>query len=159
MWLCGHGAQPSDELTALIAQVERELEAALRSLEAEPLQTRLPKPSQLDELQSAWHQQAERIRELDTLLAQPTLAAAPAAAGGSTAERVSQSGQSRQQNLRQLQALRQQMHDDLLATLDSVRELITRIHLTKFTGASATRTAELIAQIATTVVAKTSSNI
>ena len=123
-------AQPCNELTAIISQVERELDAALRSLEAGSLQTRLPTPSQLEELQTAWQQQAVQIRELDALLA----------ADSSTAKGVAQ-----------LQALRQKMYEDLLATLGSVRDLITRIHLTKFTGTSANRTAELIAQIGTTV--------
>lgn len=40
---------------------------------------------------------------------------------------------------------------DLLATLAKIRELASLMHLAKFTGASAARAEELVAQIATAV--------
>ena len=43
------------------------------------------------------------------------------------------------------------MHQDLMGTLAWVRELVTMIHLAKYTGAPASRAAELVAQIAAAV--------
>ena len=43
------------------------------------------------------------------------------------------------------------MFDDLLATLAWVRELVTMIHLAKFSGSPASRAEELVSQIATAV--------
>ena len=43
------------------------------------------------------------------------------------------------------------MFDDLLATLAWVRELVTMIHLAKFSGAPASRAEELVSQIAAAV--------
>ncbi|MGD9856866.1 MAG: hypothetical protein AB7U20_18110 [Planctomycetaceae bacterium] len=43
------------------------------------------------------------------------------------------------------------MHDDLMSTLAWVRELVTMIHLAKYTGAPASRAEELVTQIAAAV--------
>jgi hypothetical protein len=43
------------------------------------------------------------------------------------------------------------MHADLVGTLAWVRELVTMIHLAKFSGAPAARAEELVAQIAAAV--------
>jgi hypothetical protein len=43
------------------------------------------------------------------------------------------------------------MHDDLMGTLAWVRELVSLIHLAKFTGAPPSRAEDLVAQIATSV--------
>jgi hypothetical protein len=43
------------------------------------------------------------------------------------------------------------MREELMGTLAWVRELVTMIHLAKFTGAPASRAEELVAQIAATV--------
>ena len=55
------------------------------------------------------------------------------------------------ENIRRLHQLRQRMFDDLLATLAWVRELVTMIHLAKFSGAPASRAEELVSQIAAAV--------
>jgi hypothetical protein len=50
-----------------------------------------------------------------------------------------------------LRELRDQLHRDLMNTLAWVRELATRIHLARYTGAPASRAEELVMQIATSV--------
>ena len=57
----------------------------------------------------------------------------------------------RRENIRQLAALRKQLHGDLIGTLAWVRELVTMIHLAKFSGAPPARAEELVAQIAAAV--------
>ncbi len=125
-------AAPSDELAAQMAQVETELGRALQSLNGDQNTALRPELDQIGELQSAWRRQAERVRELDRLLAQPAFV--ESAPGGSDTERATQCEQSRQQNLARLRAIRQRIHQDLLDTLAGVRELVTRIHLAKYTG-------------------------
>ena len=50
-----------------------------------------------------------------------------------------------------LAQVRRQTHADLMATLAWIRELVSMIHLAKFTGAPASRAEELVAQIAAAV--------
>ena len=66
-------------------------------------------------------------------------------------ERRRKSERGRLENIRRLRVLRQPMLDDLLATLAWVRELVTMIHLAKFSGAPASRAEELVSQIAAAV--------
>ncbi len=47
--------------------------------------------------------------------------------------------------------MRERTYQDLIATLAWVRELVSMIHLAKFTGAPASRAEELVAQIAAAV--------
>ena len=47
--------------------------------------------------------------------------------------------------------MRVRLYDDLMGTLAWVRELVSMIHLAKFTGAPASRADELITQIAAAV--------
>ena len=53
--------------------------------------------------------------------------------------------------MRRLQELRGRLLDDLLGTLAWVRELVTMIHLAKFSGAPASGAEELVSQIAAAV--------
>jgi hypothetical protein len=111
----------------------------------------------LDELRTAWRSQADRVRELDRFLAKPdfmtlgTRAADTTNESAAPCDRRSESERGRLENIRQLHALRQRMFDDLLGTLAWVRELVTMIHLAKFSGAPASRAEELVAQIAAAV--------
>ena len=57
----------------------------------------------------------------------------------------------RQENLRKLKSIRDRLHNDLVTTLCWVRELVTMIHLAKYTGAPASRAEELVKQIAASV--------
>jgi hypothetical protein len=57
----------------------------------------------------------------------------------------------RRQNIERLREVRGRAFDDLMGSLAWVRELVSMIHLAKFTGAPASRAEELVAQIAAAV--------
>jgi hypothetical protein len=146
---------PADEMAAAIRQVDEELEAALSSLDGWAEDVLAREKDRIHELRSAWTAQAKRIREMDRLLALPEYAGdGPAFAGPlSTAadERLRRSRDVRRQNVERLRAVRQRAYDDLMGTLAWVRELVSMIHLAKFTGEPASRAEELVAQIAAAV--------
>ena len=153
----------ADEMAAAIAQVELELEAALSSLDGWAESALAAQADRLAELCHALRAQAGRIREMDRLLgataAEPpaaknspqpvTTAGSPAA--GDALERWQKSRHARATNLSRLAQVRRQTHADLMATLAWIRELVSMIHLAKFTGAPASRAEELVAQIAAAV--------
>ena len=162
---------PSDEIARAIAQVDAELDAALSSLDGWAEDVLARELDRIQELRSAWNAQAARIREMDRLLSQPEFAEpgpdvsapddSPPARRDSDAprtqhspdliERRRQSEQARQKNIDRLRQVRRQAYDDLMGTLAWVRELVSMIHLAKFTGAPASRAEELVAQIAAAV--------
>ena len=153
----------SDEMTRAIAQVDAELDAALSSLDGWAEDVLARETDRIQELRSAWNGQAARIREMDRLLAQPesasqatptgTACKAPLTTVNATdlIDRRRQSELSRQKNIDRLRQVRHQAYDDLMGTLAWVRELVSMIHLAKFTGAPASRAEELVAQIAAAV--------
>lgn len=163
----------SDGMSAAISQVEAELDAALRSLDGWAEGPLAQEYERLSELRTAWHLQAERVRELDRLLRQPefgsdvtwkvetpsTRLSSPKSkpefstdfGQPSDNERILHSEQARHENIQRLREVRRQLHDDLMGTLAWVRELVTMIHLAKFTGAPPSRAEELVAQIAASV--------
>ncbi|HUY91753.1 MAG TPA: hypothetical protein VMV10_23625 [Pirellulales bacterium] len=147
-------AEPIDGMAAAIAQVEIELDAALSSLDGWAESVLAREKDRLGELRGALASQAARIREMDALVAgfddegEPALALAPA---GPSNDRCQQSEQARRQNLARLRGVRRRAYDDLMGTLAWVRELVSMIHLAKFTGAPASRAEELVAQIAAAV--------
>src|SRR5207253_7398451 len=61
-----------DSLAAAIGQVEAELDAALRGLDGWAEDVLNSEQHRLEELRVAWKAQADRIRELDRLLAAPS---------------------------------------------------------------------------------------
>jgi hypothetical protein len=65
--------------------------------------------------------------------------------------RLEHSQEACQQNIERLRQVRQRTYEDLLSNLAWVRELVSMIHLAKFTGAPASRAEELVAQIAAAV--------
>lgn len=145
-----------DELARIIAQVDAELEGAWQSLGGWAEEVLARERDRLQELRHAWTAQADRIREMDRLLQRPEytesahpLLDRPAGADGS--ERMRHSQQVIQQNIQRLKQVREQALSDLLGTLAWVRELVSMIHLAKFTGAPAARAEELVAQIAAAV--------
>jgi hypothetical protein len=146
-----------DSLARAIQQVEAELDAALGSLDGWAEEALADEDPRLQELRSAWRTQADRIRELDALLAASKLqtgdplALEAAATSAAASDRRLRSDQARGENLRRLHELRGRLLDDLLGTLAWVRELVTMIHLAKFSGAPASRAEELVAQIAAAV--------
>src|SRR5687768_10428214 len=65
-------APPADELSAAIQQVEAELALALRTLDGWSDAALAREQGRFAELRNAWNAQADKIRELDQLLQQPT---------------------------------------------------------------------------------------
>lgn len=140
-----------DSLSSAISQVELELDAALGGLDGWAEDVLSSEQHRLEELRLAWKAQADRIREIDRLLAEPATRDDSLAEVAQELTSVRQSEQARQGNIQQLRALRNRMHSDLVGTLAWVRELVTMIHLAKFSGAPAARAEELVAQIAAAV--------
>jgi hypothetical protein len=143
-----------DAMSEAIRQVEAELETALASLDgwAEGILGR--EADRFRELSTAWHAQAGRIREMDRLLAR----AEPidrdpvrSASGLEASDRCRRSERARRANLGRLRQVRGRAYEDLMGMLAWVRELVSMIHLAKFTGAPASRAEELVAQIAAAV--------
>lgn len=136
-----------DELAQAIHQVEAELELALSNLDGWAEAALVREADRIAELKAAWRAQAQRLRELDEVLRQlEALASAPPASP--VAER---SAALQRQNLERLQSLRRRGHEDLIASLESVRALASSIHVAKFTGAPLPRAEELVAEIAAAV--------
>jgi hypothetical protein len=144
-------AAERDALGSAIEQVEAELDAALQGLDGWAEDVLNCEARRLTELRSAWRQQAERIRQLDRLLDESATPDDPLAFAAADVGQVRHSEEVRRENIRQLAALRKQLHGDLIGTLAWVRELVTMIHLAKFSGAPAARAEELVAQIAAAV--------
>ena len=169
--------EPRDPMAGAIAQVEAELDAALSRLDGWAEDVLARETDRIAELRAAWNSQATRIREMDQLLAEPGFADAvhpvsphstsssgsgeggatepTSLAGGPAAQesndRCRQSLQARQQNIERLRAVRHRAYEELMGTLAWVRELVSMIHLAKFTGAPPSRAEELVAQIAAAV--------
>ena len=144
--------ESGDELWAAIRQVETELDLALASLSGWSDAVIAREQHRFEELRAAWHAQADKIRELDRLL----LSMSPSRAEGHVgmqhaSERVAASYRARQANIDRLQKLRDRYYADLMSTLASVRELVTMIHLARYTDAPASRAEELVMQIATSI--------
>jgi hypothetical protein len=162
---------PEDDMSVAIAQVDAELEAALNSLDGWAEDVLARERDRIRELRDAWNAQANRVREMDCLLAvlTPTLAPAPTlldqsesrvgvgarteiiADPSAAKKRLVHSQQACEQNIERLRLVRQRTYVDLLSNLAWVRELVSMIHLAKFTGAPASRAEELVTQIAAAV--------
>jgi hypothetical protein len=146
-----------DELSAAISRVDAELSAALGGLDgwAEEVLTR--EKDRLRDLSAAWLAQARRIREMDRILSQPEYAEEdrpdlpPTSCTSPAGDRLHNFRQARRQNVERLRGLRRRAYDDLMGSLAWVRELVSMIHLAKFSGAPAARAEELVAQIAAAV--------
>jgi hypothetical protein len=146
-------AAPSDDLARTIAQVDAELESAVQSLDGWAGGVLAREQDRLHELRTAWSAQAQRIREMDRLLRRTDYGAPPPADVDDLlrSERLLSSQQAIRQNLERLRQVRARTMQDLLETLAWVRELVSMIHLARFTGAPAARAEELVAQIAAAV--------
>jgi hypothetical protein len=144
-------APPADELAAAIRRVDAELDEALNSLDGWAEDVLAREKVRIRDLRSAWLAQAERIREMDRVLALPEFAADDAPDPPAADDRLRTSRQARRQNVERLRRLRRRAHDDLAGSLAWVRELVSMIHLAKFSGAPAARAEELVAQIAAAV--------
>ncbi len=143
-----------DAMFQAISRVEAELETALASLDGWVEDVLAHEAGRFHELSTAWRAQAERIREMDRLLAKTESAdrqAASDAAGEGASDRYRHSEHTRRANLARLREVRNQAFEDLMGTLAWVRELVSMIHLAKFTGAPASRAEELVAQVAAAI--------
>lgn len=142
-----------DEMTGAIAQVDAELDTAFSSLDGWAENVLAREKDRLAELRSALVAQAARIRDMDALIVRTD--SEPAAeehqAGALLVDRRLLSEQARRKNHERLREVRRRAYDDLMGTLAWIRELVSMIHLAKFTGAPASRAEELVAQIAAAV--------
>jgi len=151
---------PTDDMANLIVKVESELEQALQSLDGWEEKTLADEQARITELRKAWRRQADSIRELDRLVENSDESNADLVSGNASVTEASMtSNQSmssvrelgRRENIEKLKRVRQQLFDDLTATLAWVRELVTMIHLARYSGAPASRAVELVQQIAAAV--------
>lgn len=145
-----------DEMADVIAQVDAELDAAFSSLDGWAENVLAREKDRLVELRSALACQAARIREMDALMERTDAGAGDFGCDETAGEprlvdRRRLSEQARRKNLRRLREVRRRSYDDLMGTLAWIRELVSMIHLAKFTGAPASRAEELVAQIAAAV--------
>jgi hypothetical protein len=143
--------EPRDELDEAIARVEAELDAAFSSLDGWAEDVLAHEAGRLRELRTALTAQAARIREMDRLLDVDGAAPDGPIDEAEPGDRRSRSERARRANFDRLRRVRRHAHDDMMATLAWVRELVSMIHLAKFTGAPASRAGELVAQIAAAV--------
>ncbi len=144
-------AQPTDELSTKIAEVERELDAAFSSLDGWAEEALASERDRFIELRAAWNSQANRVREMDVLLAGSPVSEELRDDADTPSGRIHQSEQARRDNFVRLHQVREQAYEDLTASLARVRELVSLIHLAKFTGAPASRTEQLVLEIAASV--------
>jgi hypothetical protein len=148
-----------DEMDRAIEQVDADLSQALSSLEGWAGGALAGEAQRIGELRHAWSALADRIREMDRLLTTPEARSEIAVTPDSGLEAIStdvklrlqRSQEVRRENLERLKRVRRRSYEDLMGTLAWVRELVSMIHLAKFTGAPASRAQELVAQIAAAV--------
>lgn len=150
------GPTATDEMAAAIARVDVELDTALSSLDGWAENVLAREKDRLVDLRAALASQAARIREMDVLIARTdgdagVTSETRAPSGQLVVDRRALSEQARRKNLERLLEVRRRSYDDLMGTLAWIRELVSMIHLAKFTGAPASRAEELVAQIAAAV--------
>jgi len=155
-----------DAMSQFINQVERELDRAMQSLHGWAEDLFSSEQPRIMELKTTLRNQADRIRELNDLLTTNSIGVTSisftdpeTSTVSNTAETTSVQGSDSQQhrwasrektrleNIGQLRQVRDQLDEDLMTTLAWVRELVTMIHLAKYTGAPASRAAEILRQI------------
>jgi hypothetical protein len=151
---------PADDMAAAIAEAEAELESGLAGLEGWADEALARQEKRLRDLPAVWSLQAERVRAMDQLLALPDGAPAPCNDAITTpeiagevrtpgvSERLRHSLEVRRQNRERLRRVRQGAYEDLMGSLALVRELVSVLHLARFTGAPPARAEELLAQVA-----------
>jgi hypothetical protein len=130
--------------------VDADLRGAWHSLDGWAEDVLAREKDRLGELRRVWSAQAERIRAMDRILERsPDNPLTPSA--GVLAQRLQVSQNVIAQNRERLRQIRERTYQDLVGSLAWVRELVSLIHLAKFTGAPAARAEELIAQVAAAV--------
>jgi hypothetical protein len=144
-------SSPADELSEMIAEVERELDVVFSGLDGWAEEVLSRERERIDELRTAWNAQAARIREIDAILAKSPQAEPAAGNRAAPTDAAERSARARRENFLRLQQVRTMAHQDLTTTLARVRELVSLIHLAKYTGAPASRAEQLVVEIAASV--------
>jgi len=151
-------APPVDEISGKIAEVERELDTAFSSLDGWAEDALSRERDRIVELRCAWNSQADRIRAMDDLLRDSDASTQPGDEQDRLDDRqdqprdpIHQSERARRDNFERLHQVRDRAYKDLTTTLARVLELVSLIHLAKFTGAPASRAEQLVVEIAASV--------
>jgi hypothetical protein len=147
---------PADELAKAIAQVETELNAALRSLGDWADWAWHGRANRTRELCQQWRTRAARIREMDRLLALPEYtvpndaiqAERPTVRDGiSKPDGLDRGADALCQVVERLRQVRDHAYEELIVSLARVRQVAAMLHLARFTGGPPARVAELLAEI------------
>jgi hypothetical protein len=142
---------PTDELSHRIVAVERELDAAFTSLDGWAVDALTCERERIDELRTAWNSQSARIRAMDQLLTNSQVAWSADVEQSTTDDLIGHSERARRENFAKLHQVRNRAFTDLTTSLARVRELVSLIHLAKFTGAPGSRAEQLVIEIAASV--------
>lgn len=137
---------PDDEMATAIERVGRELATAFSDIDGWAGEALAGATARLPELRRALDAQAHRVRDIDRVLREAAENGSPPAAG-----RAAKSETSRRENVARLRETRERTREDLMGTLAWIRELVSMIHLARFTGAPPSRAEELVRQIADAV--------
>ncbi len=143
-----------DNLDNLVSQVEEELDEALAGIDRIGDKSLVGQLARLTDLRQAWTLHAERIRDMDEVLSKYEQGASHAWTPASTAQRVTASEQARRANVDQLRELRRAAYDELMSSLAGMREFISLLHLSRFTGESMSRAEKLALQLSAALLTK-----
>ena len=142
----------NDDLEQTIAQIDAELDTALKKSESRFGDSLAKEKARLHDLLGAWTRQAQQIREMDQLLSRPETAESMAISiDGVRGDRLQSSLEALKANVDRLRQTRQEQFADLLGALAEVRELVSMIHLANYGCEPTTRSEELTARIAAAV--------
>lgn len=142
---CPQASAQSDPVSA----VERELRIAVAGLGRWAGPALNLDPDRISELARIWREQAARIAEMDAILQASAGDLFPGPQPASS--EVAGPEQARRTHLSRLRQVRQRTQADLDQSLARVRELVSLIHLSRFTGEPAERADELLREIAASV--------
>lgn len=148
----------TDELSLLVAQVSDELDSAVLQTDGDK-QTTNGHASTINDLKAAWQAQTTRIHEMDSLLAELRQRHDSELSPQPLTARVADSEQARRENLEQLQQVRQAQYEELMASLAHVRELVSVVHLTRFTDGAKPRSDHFDKQLAAALCDVNASNL
>lgn len=132
-------ADERDAMGRAIAGVQRGLVAAFADLDGWAGEALDEESSRIGELCDALRGQAARVREMDRVL------------GGVGGDDEAPDAPGRRENYGRLAEVRDRTREELFGTLAWIRELVSMIHLARFTGAPASRAEELVREIASAV--------
>jgi hypothetical protein len=143
-------AHPSDEMAKAIRQVETELATALQAIDGFDANHAC-----LDRLHACWIAQADRIREMDRLLASPQYtvpndaiqAEKPILRDGVSATNRLGAINALSAVVERLREVRERTHAEFLQSLAAVRELTALLHLARFSREDSPSVTEIVAKL------------